>query len=170
MKKFGLLGFFLIILMNMSIAQSNMPDFQVQTLDGKNLSILEVAKKNKLTVVSFWATWCVPCQKELDAVHKEYANWQSKYGVQIVALSIDNEKAFPKVKPLIEKKGWQYETLWDKNEAYKSKLQISSIPYTLLIDPKGKILYRHNGYKAGDEKELEEKIASFSKVKSKKTK
>lgn len=170
MKKFGLLAFFWAVLMNVNIAQSNLPDFQTQTLDGKNISILEVAKKNKLTVVSFWATWCVPCQKELDAVHKEYANWQSKYGVQIVALSIDNDKAFPRVKPLVDKKGWKYETLWDNTEAYKSKLQIASIPYTLLIDQKGKILYRHSGYKAGDEKELEEKIASFSKSKATKTK
>lgn len=170
MKKIGLFAFFWAVFMNMSMAQSNLPDFQTQTLDGNKVSILEVAKKNKLTVISFWATWCVPCQKELDAVHKEYATWQSKYGVQIVALSIDNDKAFPRVKPLIDKKGWKYETLWDNTEAYKSKLKIASIPYTLLIDQKGKILYRHIGYKAGDEKELEEKIASFSKVKGAKTK
>jgi peroxiredoxin len=163
MKKLGFFTFFWAVLVSASFAQEKLPQFQVQTLDGKTSAITDIAKANKLTVISFWATWCVPCQKELDAIHTNYADWQKKYGVQLVALSIDNEKAFAKVKPLVEKKGWAYQVFWDNAEAYKSKLKLSSIPHTLLVDKNGKILYRHSGYKAGDEKELEKKIASFAK-------
>jgi len=43
------------------------------------------------------ATWCVPCKKELDAIHKEYAQWQKETGVKLIAISIDDSTRSTKI-------------------------------------------------------------------------
>jgi peroxiredoxin len=147
---------------SVAVAQDAVPNVTLKTLDGKEVKLASVAKKGRITIVSFWATWCAPCQKELDNIGKNYTGWQKKYKTDLIAVSIDNEKAFPKVKPLADKKGWAYQVLWDGAGAWKSSLNIPSVPYTLVIKD-GKIVYRHAGYKDGDEKELEKKLAEWSK-------
>ena len=63
-----------------------------------------------------------------------------------------------KVKPLVDNHGWDYEVLIDTNEELKRALGIQAIPYTLILDGKGNIVYRHNGYVDGAEEELIEKV------------
>jgi cytochrome c biogenesis protein CcmG, thiol:disulfide interchange protein DsbE len=147
---------------SLAYAQEATPSITLKTMDDKEVKLTDVAKKGRITVVSFWATWCAPCQKELDNVGKNYGTWQKKYKTDVIAITIDNDKAFPKVKPLVAKKGWAYQVLWDNAGAWKSQLNIPSVPYTLVIK-NGKIIYRHAGYKEGDEKELEKKLAEWSK-------
>lgn len=44
-------------------AQSNLPTTQIKSLDGKNVTLKDYIKDGKITVISFWATWCAPCKK-----------------------------------------------------------------------------------------------------------
>lgn len=63
-----------------------------------------------------------------------------------------------KVKPLVDENGWTYDVLLDTNGELKRALGIQMIPYTLVVDGQGRIVYRHNGYTDGAETELYEKV------------
>jgi peroxiredoxin len=140
-------------------AQKSIPSVDIKTLDGKTVNIQTYTHQSgKITVLSFWATWCKPCQQELDAIAEVYPEWQEKYGVQLVAVTIDTQRALSKVGPMVESKGWEYIILSDPNGAMPAALNFQSIPQTFLLDAKGNVIYEHTGYIPGNEYELEDKI------------
>jgi cytochrome c biogenesis protein CcmG, thiol:disulfide interchange protein DsbE len=90
-----------------------------------------------------------------------YDEWQEKYGLELVAVSTDNSRNVPKVKPFVDGQGWEFDCLLDINEDLKRALNAPLIPYTVLLDQKGNIVYTHTGYIEGDEYMLEEKIKAL---------
>ena len=83
--------------------------------------------------------------------------------MKIFAVSIDQAQNINKVKPLVENHGWEYEVLLDPNGDFKRALGIQMIPYVLIVDGKGNIVYKHNGYTDGAETELIEKVRELIK-------
>jgi cytochrome c biogenesis protein CcmG/thiol:disulfide interchange protein DsbE len=146
----------------MAFAQKGLPAIEVKTLDGKSVNIQDYTQNGKITVISFWATWCKPCQLELDNVMELYPEWQEKYNVQFLAVTIDTQRALAKVGPLVESKGWEYTILADANQALKTAMNFQAIPQTFLVDASGNIVYEHSGYVPGNEFELEEKIKAVA--------
>ena len=62
------------------------------------------------------------------------------------------------MKPLVANHGWEYEVFIDANEDLKRALGVQMIPFTMIVDGQGKIVYKHTGYNSGDENELIEKV------------
>ena len=148
------------VLFSFTPVHSKFPTLSLKTLDGKAFELNQKFSKNKLTVVSFWATWCSPCKKELDAMSSHYSEWQKK-GIEVIAVTIDDIQQVNKVKPMVQQKCWSYTILSDVNKDSLKKLGFQSIPQTFVIDANGQILYTHSGYTPGDEHELEKKLLSF---------
>jgi peroxiredoxin len=139
-----------------------LPNITISDLQGKPVNIQEFTSKNKLTVLSFWATWCAPCKRELDAISDFYPEWKTAYNVRIVAITIDNARALTQVKPLIEEKGWEYDILVDSKQELQQALNFQAIPQTFVVDAEGNILYQHEGYTPGDEYELEKVLKGLA--------
>ena len=59
-------------------SQSTLPNISLNSLDGKEINIQEISSNDKIAVVSLWATWCVPCIKELDAISEYYEEWKDE--------------------------------------------------------------------------------------------
>lgn len=114
-------------------------------------------------VISFWATWCSPCKKELNTIHDLYADWQEETGVNLVAVSIDDEKTKNSVPVYVNGKGWEYLVLMDPNGDFKRAMGVNNVPHTFLIDQDGTIVYSHNNYAPGDEEHLYEEILKLIK-------
>lgn len=144
-----------------AFAQSELPNIDLKTLDGKTFNSQELSKDNKVTVVSLWATWCVPCLKELDAISEIYPDWQAETNMELFAISVDDSRTVKRVKPLINGKAWDYTILLDTNNDFKRALGAATVPLTLLVKD-NKIVYRHSGYSPGAEYELYKKIKEFS--------
>ncbi len=144
-------------------SQKSLPDITFRTLYGENVAAKELTKGGKIVVLSFWATWCSPCKKELDALADLYPEWKEKYNVEIVAVTIDNQRALAKVPAMVTTKGWEYTILHGEENKVRNAFNFQTIPYSLLIAPDGTIVYTHNGYVPGDEYELEKKIAALAK-------
>jgi len=142
-------------------AQNNVPTTKIKTLTGETTDLKTISEKNDLIVVSLWATWCVPCKNELDAISDVYDDWQDETDVVLYAISVDDSRTVKRVKPMINGKGWDYEILLDTNNDLKRELGASTVPLTLIIK-NGKIVYRHSGYTPGSEDDLYEEIKKHS--------
>ena len=143
-------------------AQKQLPDADLKTLDGATVNLSDYAQDGKVTVISFWATWCKPCQAELDAIADMYPDWQEEYDMELVAITIDTRRQLAKVKPLVESKQWEYTILSDANNELRYALGFQSIPQTYVLDKSGKIVWEHSGYVPGNEYELEEVVAKYA--------
>jgi thiol-disulfide isomerase/thioredoxin len=140
------------------------PDVQIKKLDGSKVSTSEIIKNDgKPVVISFWATWCKPCKKELDAIAEEYENWQKETGVKLIAISIDDSRTSAKVPTDVKSKGWKYEVYLDENQDFKRAMNVNNVPHTFLINGKGEIVWSHNSYSDGDEEKLYENIKLVAK-------
>lgn len=167
MKKSSLLA--LLLFVGAFIQAQNtqtLPDLTLKDVNGKNKNVADYGKSGKITVISFWATWCTPCKKELTNINDNLLDeWRSKYNVQLVAVSTDNSKNVLKVKPFVDGQGWEFDCLLDVNEDLKRAINATIIPHTLLIDQNGRIVWTHTGYVEGDEFILEEQIKKLANAK-----
>ena len=140
------------------VVNKKLPNVTIADLQGKPVNIQEFATGGKITVISFWATWCAPCKRELDAIAELYPTWMAEYNTKLVAITVDNARALTQVKPLIEEKGWEFDVLVDSKQELQQALNFQAIPQTFVVDTQGNIVYQHEGYTPGDEYELEKVI------------
>lgn len=117
-------------------------DFSMPDPNGKTISIGEIVKKNKFTLIDFWASWCGPCRAEMPHVVAAYHKYHDR-GFEVIGVSLDNKQdawvkaietlnmPWPQMSDL---KAWQSEG---------AKLyNVKAIPSNVLIDRKGKIVAR----------------------------
>lgn len=140
-----------------------LPNMVLKDMNGNSVNMADYSKSGKITIVSFWATWCSPCKKELNNVQEVYDDWKTKYDLQLIAVNTDNARNVMKVKPYVAGQGWDYEVIMDVNQDFQRAMNIVQIPHTFLLDQTGKIVYQHSGYVEGDEFALEEKIKQLAK-------
>lgn len=153
-----------ILLGAISTVSAQVPAVVLKTLDGKTISTDTLSNDGKPFIIDFFATWCKPCNRELSAIAEVYEEWQEETGVKLIAVSIDQAQNIHKVAPLVNENEWPYETvLLDPNSDFKRALGIQMIPYTLVVDGQGNIVYKHNGYTDGAEEELIEKVRELVK-------
>lgn len=147
----------------MGNAAAQLPGVVLKDINGKAVKTDTLSNNGKPFIIDFFATWCKPCNRELTAINDVYEDWQKETGVKVIAISIDQAQNINKVKPLVDNHGWPYEVLLDPNGEFKRALGVQMIPYTLIIDGKGNIAYKHNGYTDGAEDELIEKVRELMK-------
>jgi len=157
MKKFILCSLFILQSIGL-LAQKEMPNVNLVNNANQTFNVkTDFKEKDKLYVFAFWATWCVPCLNELDAINEHYTTWQSELNMEVVAVSIDDSRTQKRVKPLLNGKKWTYSILLDTNQDLKRALSIANVPYTVVVKNQ-KIVYIHNGYSQGGEIELYNKL------------
>jgi peroxiredoxin len=145
---------------------TNLPSVNIKTLDGQTVNFQSLTNDGKPIIISFWALWCKPCKKELDAFNENYEDWQEETGVKIYAISIDDARSTAKVMPFVSGKDWEFDVLLDPNCDLKRAMNVNMIPHTFLIDGDGKIVYQHTSYYEGSEEELFELVKKVAKGES----
>jgi len=143
-------------------SQKQLPSVQLKDMDGQIVNTAALGLKGPI-VISFWATWCSPCKRELNTIHEMYTDWQEETGVTLVAVTIDDEKTKNAVPLYVNGKGWEYLVLMDPNGDFKRAMGVNNVPHTFLIDTAGNIVYSHNNYAPGDEEILYQEIKKLGK-------
>ena len=165
MNKKYILRFLCCALLSISVLAQikELPNKEVKKLDGTSFNIKALENNGKPIVISFWATWCKPCKKELNNIAEVYEDWQDETGVKLVAVSIDDSRSMNRVLPYVNSSGWEYEVYLDPNSELKRAMGVSTVPHTFLLNGEKKIVWQHRGYVDGDEDELLEKIEALTK-------
>ena len=135
---------------------AQVPNVQLKDINGNTVQTGEISNNGKPVIISFFATWCKPCLRELKAIHEVYPDWQDETGVKMYIVSIDQAQDANKVKPLVDGNGWEYEVLLDPNGDFKRAMNVQNIPHVFVLDGKGKIIYNHVGYVDGGEEDIRE--------------
>ncbi len=148
--------------MNFSYAQKKLPSVEVKSLDNKVVKTSEISNDGKPIILSFWATWCKPCIKELNAINDIYEEMQEETGVKLIAISIDDSRSSNRVAPFVNARNWEYEILMDVNSNFKRAMNVQNIPHTFLIDKNKKIVWEHTSYTDGDEEELFDEVKKIA--------
>ena len=164
MKK--VLFILLVFILNTEISfgqTRKLPNINVKTLNGKKFNISKLQNGPNPIVISFWATWCKPCKKELNNIAEIYEEWQDETGVKIVAISIDDSRSKSKVAPYVNSSDWEYEVYLDQNGDLKRAMGVSTVPHTFLLNKNKEIVWQHKGYVDGDENKLFKEIKKLAK-------
>ena len=162
MKRLILLSLITLALSQGSVL-AQLPAITLKAMNGTEIRTDTLSNDGKPFIIDFFATWCKPCNRELDAIAEVYEEWQEETGVKIFAISIDQAQNINKVKPLVSNHGWEYDVLLDPNGDLKRALGIQMIPFVLVCDGQGIIVYKHNGYTDGAETELIDKVRELIK-------
>jgi len=139
------------------------PLVDIKSIDGKTFNTSELDNDGKPILVSFWATWCKPCIKELIAYDENYLDWQKETGVKIIIISIDDSKSVDRVAPFVNGRDWEFESYLDENSDFKRAMNVINVPHSFLFDGDGKLVWQKTSYAVGDEDELYELLLKISK-------
>lgn len=161
MKKI-LFTFILTAVATLGMAQNaTLPqNITLKALDGSSVQTSAIQNDGKPMIISFWATWCKPCNRELNTIKEVYEEWQEATGVKLVAISIDDARSAGRVKPHVDGQGWEYEVYIDQNQDFKRAMNVVNVPHTFVINGKGEIVWQHTTFVEGDEEELLEAVKS----------
>ncbi|RLC47185.1 MAG: hypothetical protein DRI23_11615 [Candidatus Cloacimonadota bacterium] len=132
-------------------------DFKLENIEGKQVKLSDFQKEG-LVILDFWATWCVPCKNslpKLNELHKKYDN------VNVVTICTDKPRKKSEAISHVKSNKFKFHTLFDSKKVVQKQFNVTNIPFSLIIDQDGTILYEHTGYQRGDEKHYEEIIIEW---------
>ena len=109
------------------------------------------------TVIIFWATWCKPCKLEFPKV-QELKETYSDRDIRVITISQDSPRSVAKVRAFARTHPYEFIYLLDPEGEAGKRLLVNQVPFTLLVNEEGKVVYTKAGYREGDELELEEQI------------
>jgi thiol-disulfide isomerase/thioredoxin len=112
-------------------------DFSLETLQGKKVSL--ASESGKVVVLSFWATWCVPCQQDMPEMQALYQDLKGK-GFEILAVDVLEDKAT--VQSFLKAHGYTFPVLLDTDGKVAGIYAAQGLPTNYVIDSKGRILAR----------------------------
>jgi len=157
-----LIAYLFLTINTLKAQETNFTSIKLKSVSGKTIDFADLAASSKdtMVVVSFWATWCIPCVTELETINDELEEKQAIRPFKFIGVSIDDSRTSQRVKPFIKGKGWKFDVLMDINSELKRALNITDVPHVLILKD-NKIAYRHTGYIAGEEDNLFETIKNL---------
>lgn len=159
MKKLFLVLAALVMAGSLMAQNAKMPDnITLRDIDGKSVPSSVINNDGKPVIISFWATWCKPCNRELNTIKDLYDDWQAETGVKLVAVSIDDARSASRVKPHVDGNDWPFEVYLDQNSDLKRAMGVVNVPHTFILNGDGEIVWQHTGYQDGGEEEVIEKV------------
>jgi len=142
------------------------PDIKIIDIDNQTITLYQFHDKN-VVLIDFWASWCVPCRESLPHLKEVYSKYHPK-GLEIIAiawLDLNRETWTEAINQENIDMWYNATTVFRngevKNEEITDNFSVPAIPFTLLIDKTGKIIYRHVGYSKESEESLDRLLSQI---------
>ncbi len=141
MKRIAKLAIVLSLLFPYEVGYAKrIPNLEFKDLQGKNQKVESL--RGSIVVLSFWATWCVPCREELPRLEK-LSQQYGKDKVRFIGVSIDEPKDRAKIDPFLKQHDLHLEVWTGGTIDTLSRVGLENIvPGTLILDPDGQIIVR----------------------------
>ena len=123
------------------------PAFRLDDMDGKPFDLGESLGRDVI-LLDFWATFCLPCLAELNAF-KDLQNRRGK-GFRVVAVSVDQPQTLARARAFAKGRAFPFTVVADPGQEAYRLYGVSALPTSLLIDARGRIAYRQEGFQAGE--------------------
>ena len=136
------------------------PRFTLRNLKG-NYESLE-SYRGQVVVLNFWATWCAPCRVEMPSFEKLYRRYRSE-GVSVLAVTLD-KNAKSKIKSFVDEHNLSFPVLLDSKSEVERLYPSMTVPFTYVIDRKGRVVARVDGAKNWESEETFEAIEYLLKI------
>jgi cytochrome c biogenesis protein CcmG/thiol:disulfide interchange protein DsbE len=159
----------LVFISSYSFAQESiftykkLPSVKLKTVKGLPFTSDSITNNGKPIIISFWATWCKPCVRELTTISDVYDDWVEETGVKLYAISVDDSRSMTLVAPMINGKGWDFNVLLDPNSDFKRAMNVGPIPHTFLLNGKGEVVFQHTSFSEGDELSLIDMVRKLNR-------
>lgn len=131
------------------------PPYVGSTLEGREVQLTDHA--GKAVIVSYWATWCPFCIKELDMLNRVQKVAPDR--VQVIAVNTETKEVFQKVAEAL--KPLSVQLLHDPDGKAQASYGIKNIPYMVIVGKDGRIDSLHTGY---SEKELDDILVAINRA------
>jgi len=135
------------------------PNFKLENLDREVIELNDFVGKGPV-LLCFWSSCCKSAVMQVEAFSSLYEKYKDKDFV-ILAIATDDEKTVAKVKPFVMIKKYSFPVLYDTEGTVARMYYAYDMPFYVLIDNQGNIVYSHLGYMKGDEIHVEEKIRNL---------
>lgn len=146
----------ILIISVATAADKPLPEVKLRDLKNSAQSTTELIE-GKITLINFWATYCVPCRKEMKHLNRINESYQ-KQGVQVIGVSIDDSRTVGRVKSIVKSQKINYTILLDTEKILYKNFNTNAMPFSILVNADGQIIWEHTGYIPGDEVKMEEAI------------
>ncbi len=141
-------------------AGENAGDFTLPSLSGDNISLSDYLGK-KVVLVSFFATWCAPCIKEMSKLNTMQEELGDR-GLQVISISVDEARDKAKVKQLIKRMRYTPPVLLDSDsKVVNSYNPRKDMPWTMIIGVDKTIQHKKKGFTEGDEVKIREWVEAL---------
>ena len=115
-------------------------EYVISWLNGEKLALASL--KGKVVVFDFWATWCGPCRAQQPLYEQVKERFAANPNVVFLNVSTDENR--DAVKPFLEANRWKKTVYFE--DGLSALLRVSSIPTTMIVNGRGEIVSRMNGY------------------------
>jgi peroxiredoxin len=131
---------------------SRAPDFTLKNLKGEDQSLSD--SKGEGVILTFWATYCPPCEKEMPLLEKAFQKYKGK-GIEILAVNTAEPTVL--VNQFISQKGLSFSILLDRDETVVHQYRVQNLPITFFINSEGEIVNKVSGELTKEELEKQMK-------------
>ena len=123
-----------------------------------DLGLAEVQKtKGQYIYIDYWASWCGPCRQSFPWMNALQVKLGPK-GLKVVAVNVDAKRA--DADKFLTHTPAQFTIAFDPQGESAKKLAIKTMPTSMLVNPEGKVLFVHSGFRAEEKEPLEAKIVA----------
>jgi peroxiredoxin len=132
-------------------------DFTLKDVRGKSHSLSEHLG-SKVILLSFWATWCEPCKKEMVQLEELFTAHRDQ-GLMVLSISMDEPETQGDARTYATQRRFTFPVLLDTESQVTNQFNPRrAAPYSLIIDRGRRIAWTHEGYVPGDERKLEQAV------------
>lgn len=156
---------FVVSMISLSFTQdigNELPDVKVETLDNKNTSLQSFIEKDQPTLLCMWTTWSSASIRQLDDIERLTKAWKKEgINVKVIAINMDKANKIADVNAMVTTKNWDFQVLVDKDENLRKAMDITTIPYSIIVE-NSVIEYAHVGFEKADAKIFKKKLLGLT--------